>query len=219
MTTEITPEMEKAIIQLMKSALSHKKHDILCKEQIAAYKHQHYLDTKDENAIQQHLYYLKTIEKRSAYNRQHYLENREQRLTRQNEYTHENKDKILIYMQQYYLAHPEIAKANNARRRARISASNTSFTSLEFRVLCDAYENVCVYCGEKASLGPDHIIPLAKGGNNNIENILPACRSCNCSKGMRDFEEFVKLHTQTEVEGIYTRIYLAECASEPDEEE
>lgn len=45
----------------------------------------------------------------------------------------------------------------------------------------------CAYCG--TSEGPfevDHIIPRAKGGENTIENVTVACRSCNRSKKDRE---------------------------------
>ena len=44
----------------------------------------------------------------------------------------------------------------------------------------------CAYCGRGARLEVDHIIPLHKGGKDQGENLIWACRSCNGSKGARD---------------------------------
>lgn len=44
----------------------------------------------------------------------------------------------------------------------------------------------CAYCGKKLSLGKmtkDHIKPLSRGGKNDLNNIVAACRSCNEKKG------------------------------------
>jgi HNH endonuclease/Helix-turn-helix domain len=44
----------------------------------------------------------------------------------------------------------------------------------------------CVYCGYKGSaLECDHSIPLSRGGDNSIENLVTACRPCNLSKGAK----------------------------------
>ena len=45
----------------------------------------------------------------------------------------------------------------------------------------------CQYCGKSAPdviLEIDHIIPVAKGGTNEIMNLVTACRDCN--RGKRD---------------------------------
>ncbi|HEY8807173.1 MAG TPA: HNH endonuclease, partial [Candidatus Limnocylindria bacterium] len=36
----------------------------------------------------------------------------------------------------------------------------------------------------------DHRAPLSRGGRNTIENILPACRSCNRRKRTKTEDEF-----------------------------
>lgn len=36
----------------------------------------------------------------------------------------------------------------------------------------------------------DHRTPIARGGSNGIENLVPACNSCNSKKGTRTEPEF-----------------------------
>lgn len=46
-------------------------------------------------------------------------------------------------------------------------------------------ENVCRYCGSTARLEIDHIIPLARGGTNDLDNLQILCRHCNAKKHTR----------------------------------
>lgn len=48
----------------------------------------------------------------------------------------------------------------------------------------------CQYCGSKENLEIDHIIPLSKGGDNQEDNLITSCHSCNSLKGEKDFKEF-----------------------------
>jgi hypothetical protein len=43
----------------------------------------------------------------------------------------------------------------------------------------------CTKCGSLKNLHFDHIIPLAKGGGNQVENVQVLCAACNLSKGAR----------------------------------
>lgn len=46
----------------------------------------------------------------------------------------------------------------------------------------------CQYCGHsgnEADLEVDHIIPICKGGNNDMRNLCTACKTCNRKKGAR----------------------------------
>ena len=40
----------------------------------------------------------------------------------------------------------------------------------------------CSKCGSKNDLTADHILSLANGGSNILENIMVLCRRCNSSK-------------------------------------
>ena len=51
----------------------------------------------------------------------------------------------------------------------------------------------CWYCGEKlepSKLTKDHVFPRDKGGNNDMDNIIMVCKSCNSSKGNLDLFEW-----------------------------
>ena len=51
----------------------------------------------------------------------------------------------------------------------------------------------CYYCGIKHDkLTIDHVIPISKGGDNSLYNIVPACQVCNSKKGDRSLVEWVQ---------------------------
>lgn len=83
---------------------------------------------------------------------------------------------------------PEAGRATAARRRARKLNSEGSYTAEEWLTLCDYYGNKCLACGEYKKLTADHVIPLTKGGSNDISNIQPLCGSCNSSKGQKTID-------------------------------
>ncbi len=47
-------------------------------------------------------------------------------------------------------------------------------------------DKCCVYCSSTEKLSIDHIIPKNKGGQDSGENLVLACRRCNCSKNDTD---------------------------------
>lgn len=60
-----------------------------------------------------------------------------------------------------------------------------------FYAKCDALGWRCQICGRKLTRDTvtiDHIVPLARHGRNNIENLQPLCRSCNSRKGTRSMK-------------------------------
>ena len=76
----------------------------------------------------------------------------------------------------------EAHAAHQSTRRAR-EKSTEHYTTLEWRVLCERYNYICLCCHEKKPLTPDHVIPLSRGGSNAIDNIQCLCLLCNKKKG------------------------------------
>ena len=51
----------------------------------------------------------------------------------------------------------------------------------------------CAYCGTRGGrLECDHIVPVSRGGGNDLENLTTACFSCNRSKGTKLVEEWTQ---------------------------
>lgn len=46
-----------------------------------------------------------------------------------------------------------------------------------------------MYCGDPET-GVDHVWPLSRGGPDHLSNLVPACWSCNPSKGNRLLTEW-----------------------------
>lgn len=44
------------------------------------------------------------------------------------------------------------------------------------------FGNCCLCCGAARRIEADHVVPLSKGGSDDISNIQPLCRSCNAGK-------------------------------------
>jgi 5-methylcytosine-specific restriction endonuclease McrA len=50
------------------------------------------------------------------------------------------------------------------------------------RYVLERDRHQCQSCGTTQTLTIDHIIPLAKGGSNDVSNLQTLCRSCNAQK-------------------------------------
>jgi 5-methylcytosine-specific restriction endonuclease McrA len=150
-------QLEKARANLPHRIEARRKYQVEHKEEISEYKKR--LAAENKESV-------------SASKRKHYELNRDEIIARSKMWAEDNPEKV------------RQAKTNNHRkRRAARHASRGNFTVEEFKELCESYGNKCLACGDtEAVLEADHVVPLAKGGSDNISNIQPLCGSCNRKK-------------------------------------
>ncbi|MBB1516818.1 HNH endonuclease [Tessaracoccus sp. MC1679] len=68
------------------------------------------------------------------------------------------------------------------RRKRRLSGKVQDLTAEQWAGLCDAWRG-CAYCGAvDVPLQKDCVLPISRGGRYTVDNVVPACRSCNTSK-------------------------------------
>jgi 5-methylcytosine-specific restriction endonuclease McrA len=81
-----------------------------------------------------------------------------------------------------------LAAADKTAKRAMNRASaygykGPHFTGAEWLAVLLEAGGRCLACGEQEDPTVDHVIPLALGGPNTIENVQPLCSACNNLKG------------------------------------
>lgn len=110
------------------------------------------------------------ISKNPGYTKKLYQKNKEKSKREYKKWVANNRDK----------------RAFSQRIRSYLKRNNKGKHTLEeWEELKKRCEYTCQKCGKKEpeiKLTEDHIIPLSKGGSNDIKNIQPLCESCNSAK-------------------------------------
>jgi 5-methylcytosine-specific restriction endonuclease McrA len=104
-----------------------------------------------------------------------------------------NPRRYIQYQDEYRKRFPERARFNGriqrSHRRAKEFNLPNTFTSDDWNRCLDYFNNTCAYCGSQQdfwhTLEADHYIPITNPNcpGHVSTNIVPACKSCNASKG------------------------------------
>lgn len=121
---------------------------------------------------------------------------------------HRHKEKLNAAAKEERLRNPEkhreyeimrwqrdFEKRSHLNRVNRARRGGDCYITLEQWLELLRFHNFrCVYCGvllTKKNRSMDHKIPLVRGGNNEIANLVPACFTCNVRKNRMTYDEFI----------------------------
>ncbi len=114
-------------------------------------------------------------------------------------WVNENEARHKAYRKKYCIENADIRRQNTQKRRARKKELLNTLTVKEWNMILKHFNKSCAYCGmtenehvkqKRQVLHQEHFIPLSKGGEYTVNNIIPACENCNSSKGAKDFFEW-----------------------------
>jgi 5-methylcytosine-specific restriction endonuclease McrA len=147
-------------------------------------------ECKECNLVRSIEYGKKHRDERLKYYRKRYRENSEKMKAQVKAGRLRDPEKHRVQAARWAKENPERARAiqRNATRayRSRKFGAMGTFEWKEFDGLREGFNNTCLCCGRQepdVKLEADHVIPLSIGGDNDIYNIQPLCRSCNAKKG------------------------------------
>ena len=128
---------------------------------------------------------------------QYYQSHRIEALEKRRQYYEANKEEINADRRQYRKEHPEelsgIDRAHKHKRKAQKKAVGGSYTPQQIQEQLKRQKARCHYCKVKLEkYHVDHVIPLARGGSNDIHNIVLACPTCNMHKHDKLLHEWLE---------------------------
>ncbi len=78
------------------------------------------------------------------------------------------------------------------RRKRRVDAADNDLTPQQWADIVAAWGS-CAYCSATAvSLQRDCVQPISRGGRYTVENVVPACGSCNASKSNSEVTSWMR---------------------------
>lgn len=187
-----------------------------CKDCVRAKQRAYTAAHQEENRQRCHEWYQRNRPHVEAYRRRRYPLIRAEKLVKDRLYYRANRQRILGVVRRYSQTHREQIAAYArktgpesrrrraawwrsyiARKRARKAGLTTHFTPAEWKELVERASHACLACGAQTDLTVDHIVPLSRGGTNDIGNVQPLCFGCNQQKHTKiiDYRPWTRLAT------------------------
>ena len=141
--------------------------------------------TREELREYNRQYKAKNPEKFREAQARHKAKNPLAQRMRSRAYRERNRDRARALSRAQYAKDIESARmrAKLKQHARRVALGSPRITHKAWLSICDEFNGCCAYCLKPCDrLTIDHFRPVARGGDNSSENIVPACQSCNFSK-------------------------------------
>ena len=106
----------------------------------------------------------------------------------------ENKERVKEQAAEYYRINKVYMLVYRSNQNAAKKGVYGTLAAVDWKFILNLTDHKCIACDSSDNITVDHVLPMAMGGLNLIENIQPLCLYCNLKKGKRsvDFrtEEF-----------------------------
>jgi len=121
--------------------------------------------------------------------------NKKSRLKQRSKYREENREKLRAIAREYYATHKAEDRSRRELRRVRLKGITIrDLTHAQWKERLAEFDYHCAYCWtSNVVLTQDHLVPISKGGHHTLDNVVPACVSCNARKNNRSMLEVLKL--------------------------
>ena len=178
------------------------RYDNLDREKVNSQVRLRYLKNKDQILEKNRKKYAENLDKERARSKSYREKNSNLLREKSKEYYAKNKEKERARLEKWKAENPELTKMGRKKRRIQqYGAEHVFYTEKE---VLDRYGTSCHICKEKIDFSAprrnnkegwekglhiDHVVPLARGGADSIENVKPSHGVCNLSKGKRYFLE------------------------------
>ena len=107
------------------------------------------------------------------------------------EWSKKNTDRLKEKRRKYEELFPDRVRARKHTRRTRILNIDSKINPDYINVLKIAQDMKCNYCNQlMINYQIDHIVPIARGGDNSNQNLQLLCASCNRQKGAKTDKEY-----------------------------
>lgn len=86
---------------------------------------------------------------------------------------------------------------NVARGLREIIAPRQTMATSQWKHVLEEFGGLCIFCGSSGTaknrgIVPDHLIPVTRFGELVVGNTVPACQTCNDSRGEKDWRPFLR---------------------------